>query len=579
MKRNSRLLRMISIVLLPALLLAVGCAKSDATVNETMAGGATTVSSAESNAPNREDVNLDGGGFQCDWHEAVELTEDDAPPAEESPVAYAEDENFLYDIYEDHVEIERYIGTETEVEVPATYDGLPVTKIQGESSVGDSLGFHDTNVKKVILPEGLTTIDNFAFDGCTSLAEINIPDSVTWIGYLAFRDTPWYESLTDEFAIVGGGCLLKYNRNDTDVTIPDGVKGIFGAFNGDEDLVSVSIPDSVTVISGAFQECTYLESITIPESVVEISQFSFSSCLSLTTVDIPESVRVLSAFSGCAALKEITGMEGVEVLGGFDYTNFEKFPFPEGLVEIEYYAFMCSALEEVDLPQSLKSIEYGAFFGCGSLKTVKNGQNVVRVDFQAFVNTPWLDSKTDYFVTVGKNVLIAYNGADTEVEIPDTVTYLGGAFWAEQSNAADPLQSVVIPESVRGITANAFFGHPNLSKVQILGENVVFGEMTFSNTSLESCTLPEGTTVIPYGLFSGADSLKEVVLPDSVLLISDAAFEGCGNLIDITIPVGVMRIGEDAFAGCGNITIHGAAGSVAESYAAEHGMNFVIDGE
>ena len=71
MKRNSRFLKMISIVLLPALLFAGGCAKSDVTVNEAMTGGTTTVSSAESNAPNREDVNLDGGGFQCDWHLAL----------------------------------------------------------------------------------------------------------------------------------------------------------------------------------------------------------------------------------------------------------------------------------------------------------------------------------------------------------------------------------------------------------------------------------------------------------------------------------------------------------------------------
>ncbi|MCD8120348.1 MAG: leucine-rich repeat domain-containing protein, partial [Lachnospiraceae bacterium] len=135
----------------------------------------------ESDGPDREEVNLDGGGFQCDWHEAVELTEEDVLPEEELPVAFAEDENFYYDIYEDHVEVVRYIGTDTVVEVPAAYEGLPVTVLGAleTKSWGSCDGFYESDVEKVILPEGLLTIGNGAFMYCENLEEIVIPDSVT----------------------------------------------------------------------------------------------------------------------------------------------------------------------------------------------------------------------------------------------------------------------------------------------------------------------------------------------------------------------------------------------------------------
>ncbi|MCD8120351.1 MAG: leucine-rich repeat domain-containing protein [Lachnospiraceae bacterium] len=650
--------KLMSLCLIPALLLAGACAQAGAdeeiTIATKAASETTTAASEdsttkESDGPDRDEVNLDGGGFQCDWHEAVELTEEDALPEEELPVAFAEDENFWYDIYEDHVEVVNYIGTDTVVEVPATYEGLPVTVLgQIEShSWGSYMPFMYSDVEEVILPDGLLAIGNYAFFGCENLEKIVIPDSVTTIGILAFCGCenleeiaipdsvttigssafggidyiPWYENLTDEFVIVGDGILIKYNGDDTSVVIPDGVKNICGAFWDDEDLVSVTIPDSVTrITSCAFESCTSLESFTIPESVVEIDLSFNYGCDSLVTVDIPESVTVLTdSFKQCDSLKEVTGAENVTVLSGFgDCKYLEHFPFAEGLVEIGASAFSDSGLTEADLPQSLKIIGSSAFCDCLSLTEVKNGQNVIMVRANAFKGSAWFESITDYFVTVGKNVLIGYNGEDTEVVVPDTVTYLGGAFSCYQAAYSDDeLLSVTIPASVRGICGSAFDQHPNLEELTILGENVVFGSGACGSLALKSFTVPEGTKIITSSMFSLTElqeivipdsvviigvgafyyhepvfvdygtgetapetegSIKTVVIPDSVLMIGDSAFCDCKDLTDITIPASVTRIGEDVFEGCSeDLTIHGAAGSRAESYAEEYGINFVGD--
>ena len=110
-------------------------------------------------------------------------------------------------------------------------------------------------ITAVSLPEGLTSIGDWAFKGCTALTSVTIPDSVTSIG---------------EFAFSGCSAL-------TSVNIPDSVTGIGSyAFDGCSALTSVTIPDSVTSIgAGAFRECSSLTSVTIPDSVTSIGEWAF----------------------------------------------------------------------------------------------------------------------------------------------------------------------------------------------------------------------------------------------------------------------------------------------------------------
>ncbi len=149
------------------------------------------------------------------------------------------------------------IATDTDIVVPETHQGYPVT----------SIGFYAlsrADITSITIPNSVTSIDSHAFYYCTYLKSITIPDSVKSIGYNAFSQ-----------------CY---------------------------SLTSVTIPNSVTSIGNeVFVGCSSLTSITIPDRVKSIGDYAFKGCKSLTSVTIPKSVTNigLSAFSNCYKLTSI----------------------------------------------------------------------------------------------------------------------------------------------------------------------------------------------------------------------------------------------------------------------------------
>ena len=172
-----------------------------------------------------------------------------------------------------------------------------------------------TGLTSIAIPNSVMTIDVKAFGGCTGLTSITIPNSVTYINSSAFY------GCTDLTSIVVESGNLRYDsRNDCNAIIetktntliagckntiiPNSVTSIGdNVFYGCSGLTSIVIPESVTSIGySAFQDCTGLTSVTIPNSVTSVGDYAFAYCSGLTSVMV-EIVKPLSiesfVFSDC----------------------------------------------------------------------------------------------------------------------------------------------------------------------------------------------------------------------------------------------------------------------------------------
>ena len=202
------------------------------------------------------------------------------------------------------------------------------------------------DIKKIILEDGVTTIENRAFNNCSSLISITIPDSVTTIGYGAFSHCSALES----------------------VTIPNGVETIgYATFFHCSALKSVIIPNSVTTIgNNAFSACNALTSFIIPDSVTTIGTYAFTNCDSLTSVSISDSMTSIGEgdFYHCFSLEFVVIPDSITIINNhaFSYCPaLESIIIPDSVTTIEAFAFYYTGLTSVTIPDSVTTIGRGAF--------------------------------------------------------------------------------------------------------------------------------------------------------------------------------------------------------------------------
>ncbi len=349
---------------------------------------------------------------------------------------------------------------------------------------------------------GLKSIGSRAFQGCSSLTTVTIPNSATSIGFNAF----------------------------------DGCKG----------LTSVFIPNSVTSIdNGAFLGCSSLTTITIPNSVTSIEHGAFRDCSGLTSVTIPNSVRGIGdyAFFGCIGLTSLTIGNSVTTIG--DYTFYD-----------------CKGLTSVTIPNSVTSIGNGAFFGCSSLTTITIPKSVTSIGNGAFSVCSGLtsikvesgnskyDSRNNCNAIIETSTNTLITGCNNTV-IPNSVTSIGDSAFSSCSG----LTSVTIPNSVTSIERNAFAFCSGLTSVSIPNSVTSIGNDAFRYCSgLTSVSIPNSVTTIETQTFFGCSGLTSVNIPNSVTSIGRNAFAYCSGLTSVNIPNSVRRIEEYTFQYCSGLT-------------------------
>lgn len=255
---------------------------------------------------------------------------------------------YKYALYDDgSAIIVEHTGDELEIVVPDMLGGYPVTAIASGAFYGNM------NATSVTMGNNLQVIGSDAFNGCSQLTKVVIPETVWAIYPNAFTDTPWYNSLTDEFVIVGDSLLLKYNGTDTTVVLPDTIKHTSAVFMGSETIKDVTIPDSVYTIGCAMFSSSSISRVQIGNNVVLIDDSAFAYCYNLNYVNMPESLKTIEAyaFSSCTSLNYIKVGKNVEKIA-------------------EYAFFRSSRFSHIYLPKSIKILGDHAFTDCNYLSYV-----------------------------------------------------------------------------------------------------------------------------------------------------------------------------------------------------------------
>lgn len=277
------------------------------------------------------------------------------------------------------IEITGYTGTDQILNIPSAIEGKTVTSI-GEYAFNGCAG-----ITEIIIPDSVTTVKPYAFYR-SSAAKITIPASVSSIGQNAFSGcAALTEIIVETGAASPNYCSddgVLYNKDKTLLitcpagktgiyTIPSGVTNINDyAFFGCTGITEITIPSSVISIQeGAFNGCSGLQQITVPASVTSIGSMAFASCSSLTDITIPSSVNNMgiSVFSDCTGLKTATIQ--------FNVTSIQSGTF-----------YNCSSLESITIPSSITTIGQEAFENCENLKTVTIPTSVTIVQESAFGN-------------------------------------------------------------------------------------------------------------------------------------------------------------------------------------------------
>ena len=431
--------------------------------------------------------------------------------------------------------------------------------------------YNNSNVKKVVIEDGVTSIGNSAFNECISLTSITIPDSVTSIGTYAFS-----------------GC-----RSLTSITIPDSVTSIGAyAFQSCSNLTSITIPDSVTSIgASAFNSCSGLTSITIPDSVTSIGNFAFSYCISLTSITIPDSVTSIGsyAFYNCKNLTTISlsCKSSLKKSDFGDKADLVSYTNQHLLTKTAAKAATCSEsgnkeywtcehcgkyfLSDDSNPETAKAVEL-------SETVISASHKLTKVEAKDATCTE--DGNKEYWTCehCGKYFLSDDTNPETAkaVELSETILPAIQHKNAELRNSSEPTETapgysgdLYCPDCDKVVEKGyTYWNEGNLTwklyedgTLNISGTGAMKDyndddnpSPVYQNSNVKKVVIEKGVTSIGNYAFSGCLGLKSITIPDGITSIGDHAFDSCINLRSITLPDSITSIGMWAFYNCWNVS-------------------------
>ena len=405
------------------------------------------------------------------------------------------------------------------LEVPSEINGKPVTSIGSRG-----LGFiYSKEVEVIVIPDGVKTIEEYAFFDDEKVKQIIISDSVETIGKKAFYS-----------------CESLYS-----VKLPNGLKRIEeSTFEDCYSLYDVEVPESVTSIGQwAFNNNRALYSINIPKNVTDIEREILAGCGRLSKITVSKENPVYNDGNGCNAIIETkskkliegccntTIPDGVKIIG---YGSFYKryiysfsLTIPDSVETIEHWAFAISNLYSIYIGDGVTTIGEAAFYQCSNMERIKLSKNLEEIECGTFIQ-------------------------------------------------CEKLEEIVIPSSVTSIGLAAFRGCRWLRKVDIPNSVTNIGGYAFAECSfLSDIEIPSSVTEIKCSCFYKCYCLKEIKIPTSVTSIESGAFRECSGLNKVLIWDTVESIAEDCFTLSNNATFYTVQNCFADQYAKDNNIPIV----
>ena len=430
----------------------------------------------------------------------------------------------------------------SELTVPSEHNGLPVV------TVAEGAFENKTNLKRVNLPDTVTSIGRAAFQNCSRLESINLPDGLTSIGEFAFKMCESLPEISLPDGILHIGKDAFYECDSLQFTYLDNIKYLGNGENpylflegiSSTQSEAVTLPDTVRIIDkNAFAYQSAIKSITIPETVIAIGEDAFKNCLSLEAVYI-EDVGKWCAISFANLESNPLSHSCVLYLGG---TPVYVLDIPEGVTSVSKNAFNgCASVTRVNIPDTVTHIGDSAFMNCQML----NGVNITSLE-------AWyaISFESVYSNPLGHGKYLYLDGEEVkDIEIPLTVTSLSlAAFYGCKS-----LNTVKLHSGITSIGSYAFAGCDNLVLTEY-GNGCYLGSesnpylllMKGKDSNITSCNIHKDTKFIHSRAFSSYSKLAGVTIPDGLLSIGAYAFSACLKLTKITVPDSVRVVEKGAF--------------------------------